>query len=197
MTPLVVNQFFEDRLEQIFDLASAAARIFERACLPYRVIGGLAVYLYVEHVEPDAGRLTRDLDILVRRQDLARIAAAANEFGFELRHAAGLDMLVRQDQPSARRAINIILAGEKVRPEYPEPAPSLDSPASHQPAPTNIQGLALLPLPALVRMKLTSFRAKDEAHLKDLDEARLITPEIEAALTPELHARLIALRARP
>jgi hypothetical protein len=49
----------------------------------------------------------------------------------------------------------------------------------------------------LVRMKLTSFRAKDEAHLKDLDEAGLITPELEADLSPILGERLAQVRARP
>ena len=45
-------------------------------------------------------------------------------------------------------------------------------------------------------MKLTSFRAKDEVHLKDLDEASLITPDIEAGLSPELSQRLARARAR-
>jgi hypothetical protein len=59
-----------------------------------------------------------------------------------------------------------------------------------------MKGLRLLPLPDLIRMKLTSFRAKDEAHLKDLDEVGLITPEIEAGLLPVLRARLAQARAR-
>ena len=54
----------------------------------------------------------------------------------------------------------------------------------------------MIPLPDLVRMKLTSFRAKDAAHIFDLDEAGLITPEIEAALPPLLRERLAEARAR-
>jgi hypothetical protein len=46
-------------------------------------------------------------------------------------------------------------------------------------------------------MKLTSFRSKDETHLKDLDEACLITPDIEAELPPKLPVRLQQMRARP
>ena len=53
-----------------------------------------------------------------------------------------------------------------------------------------------MPLADLLRMKLTSFRAKDEAHLKDLDEAGLITPDIEAGLPPVLAERLARARAR-
>src|SRR4051812_34959299 len=79
---LVTNAFFEERVEQLFDLAALVERIFSSAGLDYRVVGGLATYLYVEEVEPDAGRLTRDIDVAVRRVDLDRIAQAAESFGF-------------------------------------------------------------------------------------------------------------------
>jgi hypothetical protein len=58
---LYVNTFFEKRVEQLFDLAGRVEAAFAAAELEYRVIGGLAVYLYVEEAEPDAGRLTRDI----------------------------------------------------------------------------------------------------------------------------------------
>jgi hypothetical protein len=45
-------------------------------------------------------------------------------------------------------------------------------------------------------MKLTSFRAKDEAHINDLDEVGLITSDIEAGLSETLRARLVQARAR-
>jgi hypothetical protein len=187
--PVLVNAFFEERVEQLFELAELAERIFSSAGLEYRVVGGVATYLYVEEVEPDAGRLTKDVDIVVRRADLEKIAEAAASFGLRLRHVAGVDMLVRPDQPSARRAIHLVFAGEKVRPEDPEPIPELGTAR-------RIRELRLIPLASLVRMKLTSFRAKDEAHLKDLDEAGLITPEVEAGLPPFLAERLARTRAR-
>ena len=188
------NAFFEERVEQLFDLAGLVERIFSSAGLEYRIIGGLAAYLYVEEVEPDAGRLTKDIDIVVRRGDLERIAKAAEPFGLRHRHAAGVDMLVQADQPSARRAIHLIFTGlvftgERVRPEYHEATPELGPYRQ-------MRGLRLIPLTDLVRMKLTSFRAKDEAHLKDLDEAGIITPEIETALSPILAERLAQVRAR-
>ena len=184
-----VNTFFEARVEQLFDLAALVEKIFSAAGLEYRIIGGLAAYLYVEERDPDAGRLTKDVDIAVRRQDLDKIARAAEAFGLEHRHVAGVDMLVRSASPSARRAIHLVFTGEKVRPEYPEAAPELG------PCRT-LQGLRLIPLADLVRMKLTSFRANDEAHLKDLDDAGLITPEMDAGLSPVLAGRLAQLRAR-
>ena len=183
----VVNRFFEERVEQLFDLAKLVEEIFSSAGIEYRIVGGLAVDLYVEEVEPDAGRLTKDIDIAVRREDLGRIAEAAKPFGLELRHVAGVDMLVRPDQPSARRAVHLVFAGEKFCPEYVTATPSLG-------APRRMGGLRLIPLAEL--MKLTSFRAKDEAHIKDFDDAGLLPPGIEASLPPELAERLARTRLR-
>jgi hypothetical protein len=184
-----VNSFFEERVDQLFDLARLVEKVFTSAELEYRVGGGLAAYLYVEEMEPEAGRLTKDIDIAVRRDDLLKIAKAAEPFGLQHRHAAGGDMLVQTGQPSARRAVHLIFSGEKVRQDYPEPAPELGPYRT-------IQGIRLIPLSDLIRMKLTSFRAKDEAHLKDLDEAGLVTPDIEAGLSPLFRERLAQVRAR-
>jgi hypothetical protein len=184
-----VNTFFEDRVEQLFALAKRVEEAFSTAGLDYRVVGGLATYLYVEEAEPDAGRLTKDIDILVRRDDLDRIAKAVEPFGLQYRHVAGVDMLVQAGEPSARRAVHLVFSGEKVRPEYVEPAPGINQTRA-------LKGIRLVPLADLVIMKLTSYRAKDEAHLKDLDEAGLITPDIEARLSPPLLERLAAMRAR-
>lgn len=184
-----INTFFEKRVEQLFDLARRVEEAFAAAGLEYRVVGGLATYLYVEEAAPDAGRLTQDIDITVRRDDLERIADAVASVGLEYRHAAGVDMLVQKGAPSARRAVHLVFTGEKVRPEYPEPAPELGEGRE-------LKGVRVVSLEHLVRMKLTSFRAKDEAHLKDLDDAGLLTPEIEATLSPVLRERLAQMRAR-
>ena len=162
---------------------------FSSAGLEYRVVGGLAAYLYVEEAEPDAGRLTKDIDIAVKRSDLENIAKAVEPFGLRHRNTAGVDMLVQAGEPSGRRAVHMIFTGEKVRPEYSEPAPEMGPYRT-------IRGVRLLPLADLIRMKLTSFRLKDEMHLKDLDEVGLITPDIEAGVSATLRARLAQVRAR-
>jgi hypothetical protein len=177
MVGVYVNTFYEERLEQLFNLAEVVEKIFSAAGLDYRLVGGLATYFYVEEAAPDAGRLTRDIDIVVRREDLEKIAAAAESFGLRYRHTAGVDMLVRASEPAVRRAVHLFF-GDELSPGR------------------RIRGLRLIPLEDLVRMKLTSFRAKDAAHLVDLDEASLITPEIEAGLSPLLRERLAEARAR-
>ena len=187
--PLLVNSFFETRLKHLFELAETVDRAFQDAHIDYRVVGGLATYLYVEEVHPDAGRLTKDIDIAVMRRDLPAIIAAVNLYGLEYRHVAGVDMLVAKGEPSSRRAVHLVFSGEKVREDYTEAVPALGS------APVVKQGIRVLPLGDLVKMKLTSFRLKDQTHLKDIDEAGLITPQIEHQLSPELLARLAHVRS--
>lgn len=183
-----VNAFFEKRVKQLFELAELVEKAFSSAGLDYRVVGGLAAYLYVEEAAPDAGRLTKDIDIVVRREDLEKIAKAVEPFGLQYRHAAGVDMLVQKGQPSARRAVHMVFTGEKVRQEYLEPAPEMGTGRT-------IQGVRLVPLADLIRMKLTSFRLKDKMHVKDLDDVGVITPEIEAGLSPIFLERLEQIRA--
>ena len=72
-----------------------------------------------------AGRLTKDIDILVRREDLPRITEAVQRFGLQYRQTAGAHMLVQEGQPSARRAVHLMFEGEKVRADYLEPTPKM------------------------------------------------------------------------
>lgn len=147
------------------------------------------MYLYVEAVDADAGRLTRDIDVIMRRGDLPRLIEGIGAFGLHHEIADGREMLVQTGAPSARRAVHLLFTGEKVRPHYPEAVPDLGEVRE-------MRGVRVIPLLHLIRMKLTSFRAKDEAHLKDLDEAGLITADIESALSPVLRERLQQVRAR-
>jgi len=185
---IFVNTFFEKRVEQLWELSERVEKAFSSAGLEYRVVGGLATYLYVEEKEPDAGRLAKDIDIVVRREDLPKIARAVEPFGLQYRHATREDMLVQTGAPSARRAVHLIFTGEKVRQEYPEATPELGPYRT-------IQQIRPVPMADLVRMKLTSFRLIDQAHIKDLDEAGLITPEVEGGLSGPLRQRLAQVRA--
>lgn len=181
--PVYVNTFFETRVRQLFDLAHLVDDAFSAAGIDYRVVGGLATYLYVEEALPDAGRLTKDIDIAVRRADLERIEAAVAPYGWTYRHTAGVDMLVQADSPSARRAVHMLFTGERVKADSLEPTPDLGEGRT-------VNGIRLIPLQNLIRMKLTSFRLKDQTHIKDLQEAGLITPEIEDAIPVILRERL-------
>ncbi|MDX2269227.1 MAG: hypothetical protein NW208_14050 [Bryobacter sp.] len=184
---VIRHDFFEDRVEKLFHLADTIEAIFTDAGLDYRIVGGLAVYLYVESAAPDAGRLTRDIDIVVRREDLQKIASAAEKHNFSLRHAAGVDMLVNNHEPSARGAVHLVFSGEKVRADYLTDVPPLGQQQV-------LRGLRLLPLDDLIQMKLTSYRLKDQTHLRDLLDAGLVDDNMESRLSPPLAERLTRIR---
>ena len=184
---VLVNTIFEEALDQILDVARRFSTALERAGIPCRVIGGLAVFLHVNDRDPLAARLTRDVDVAVSRAMLDRIKAAVEPVGFRFRHAAGIDMFLYGEGAKARSGVHVIFVGEKVRPEYVEPVPGSDAVKSH--------GILIAPVADLVRMKLTSFRLKDKVHIQDLDSVGLITKEIEAQLSEPLRARLAEVRA--
>ncbi len=98
-------------------------------------------------------------------------------------------MLVDAKEPKARSAVHLVFANEKVRPEYLDSVPNISAPERAT------RGYWIAPVADLVRMKLTSFRLKDQVHIQDLDSARLITAEIEASLPEALRARLGEVRA--
>jgi hypothetical protein len=97
--------------------------------------------------------------------------------------------LVDVEKPRASTAIHMVFINEKVRLEYLEAVPGFSEPT------LTAEGILLAPVADLVKMKLTSFQMKDQLHLKDLDSARLITPEIELALPLALRGRLAEVRA--
>ncbi len=184
----MVNSYYEKQVDQLIEVATRFAEALTKAGIEYRIIGGLAIYFHVNEIDPLAARLTRDIDAAVRRSDIERIACAVEPFGFQIRHVAGLDMLVDPKSPTARSAVHLVFVNEKVRSHEVELVPEFS------PVPT-LHGLLVAPVADLVRMKLTSFRLKDRVHIQDMDGVGLITPEIESALPEMLRERLAQVRA--
>ena len=181
---------YDRHVQQLFDTIDRLARALAGAGIEYRVVGGLAVFLHVHERDPLAARLTRGVDVAVERRDLGAIVDAVGAAGFEYRHAAGVDMLVDAREPKARSAVHLLFVGEKVRPEYAEPVPPFSPPVR------TAEGVLLMAVDDLVRMKLTSFRLRDRVHLQDLDSVGLITPRIVAGLPSALRDRLRDLRTQ-
>jgi hypothetical protein len=186
---MITAKALDIHVEQLFTLLERLHSALSNAGIQYRVIGGMAVFFQVSARDPDAARLTRDVDIAVDRGDLQHIARAAESFGFKYRHAAGLDMLVSAENPKAKSAVHLVFVREKVRPTDLSAIPGFSEPTK------TIEGFLLAPVADLVRMKLTSFRIKDKTHIVDLDSVGLITPEIEAGLPDPLRTRLEQVRA--
>jgi hypothetical protein len=170
-------------IEQVRDRLVRATAALERARVPYVVIGGNAVSVWVGRKDPAAVRFTQDVDLAIRRADLDAAKAALETAGFVYRHAAGVDMFLDGPDAKARDAVHVIFSGEKVRPEYALPVPDV---AESEPD----KVFQVLSLEALVRMKLTSFRDKDRTHLRDMIGVGLIDQSWVSRFPPELGARL-------
>jgi hypothetical protein len=187
---MISARAYDTHMEQLFERLKRLHAALDRAGIDYRLVGGLAVFFQVSLRKPGRGRSTEDVDIAIERRELQRIAEAAEKFGFQYRHVAGIDMLVDADLPRATTAVRLIFIHEKVQENYLEEVPGFSEPTRTE------EGILLAPVADLVRMKLTSFRLKDQVHIQDLDSVRLITPSIEAGLPEVLRARLEEVRKR-
>jgi hypothetical protein len=173
-----------------------AARALDAAGVQYAVVGGNAVAAHVSRVDEAAVRATRDVDILLRRFDFPVAKHALEAAGFTYRHVAalgqpgGIDVFLDGPNASARDALHVVPAGEKVRPDYVLPAPDVSEsePGDH---------FRLITLSALVTMKLVSFRDKDRTHLRDLIELGLVDASWYSRLPSHLANRLQSLIENP
>ena len=114
-------------VERVRDRLLRAVAALEAAKIPYAVAGGNAVAAWVATVDRSAVRNTQDVDILLRRADFPAATKVLEAAGFVYRHAKSLDMFLDGPSAKARDAVHIIFAGEKVRPDSLEPAPSVES----------------------------------------------------------------------
>jgi hypothetical protein len=167
-----------------------AVEALERAGILYAVVGGNAVAEWVGRVDEAAVRNTRDVDILIRRSDFEAVKTALAAVGFIFRHSSGIDMFLDGPGAKARDAVHILFANEKVRPDAIAASPDV---TESDPGTT----FRTISLDALVRMKLTSYRLKDQVHLHDMIDVGLIDDSWLARLPAELGERLRELLANP
>lgn len=186
----------EQGIETIRRRLEKAARALDAAGIPYAVVGGNAVAAWVSRVDAAAVRNTRDVDLLLDRNDFERAKMALESVGFvhrriaSLGQAAGMDVFLDGPEARIRDALHILWAGELATPDAIEPSPRL----SHL---EKSGGFALISLEDLVRMKLVSFRDKDRMHLRDLAGVGLIDEGWVLRFPQPLGQRLSAILADP
>jgi len=177
-------------VEKVRQRLLRAAAALRAANVPYAVAGGNAVALWVSRVDEAAVRNTRDVDVLVRREDFDAAKAALESVGFVHRRVAGIEVFLDGPAAKPRDAVHIVFANEKVRPQEPLPNPDVSE--------SEDAGLfRVIALDALVRIKLTAFRDKDRTHLRDLMDVGLIDAQWLAKLPPVLADRLRQLLENP
>jgi len=177
-------------VEKVRERLMRATAALEAAGIPYAVAGGNAVAAWVSRVDEAAVRNTRDVDILLRREDLERAKAALGAAGFVYRHAKSIDMFLDGPSAKARGAVHVVFAGEKVRPECLASAPAVDESQANN-------GYRVLTLGAIVRMMLARCSSEDEMLVRDLIDVGLVDSSWLDRLPAELAARLKELLDNP
>ena len=189
-------QRMSDALENVRRRLLRAAAALDAGQVPYAVVGGNAVAAWVSRADEAAVRNTRDVDILLRRSDLAAATAALEKAGFHHRRIASpgqpgaLEVFLDGPDSSVRDALHIVFAAEKTRADQPEPNARIDESE-------DAGGFRLIALEALVRMKLSAFRDKDRVHLRDLASVGLIDATWLTRLPETLRARLAEILDTP
>ena len=160
------------------------------AKIPYAVIGGNAVAAWVARVDRAAVRNTQDVDILLRRTDFEAAKLALESEGFVYHKILDIDCFLDGPDASPRDAVHIVFANEKVKPKDVE----LTADVSES---EKSDDYDILKLESLVRMKLTSFRRKDQVHLLDMIGIGLIDTTWPNRFQAELGKRLQTLLDDP
>jgi hypothetical protein len=180
----------ERAVEKVKDRLRRVTRALNVANIPYAVIGGNAVQHWVSQVDESVVRNTQDVDIILNEPDLEKAIPVLESAGFIFRRADGVTMFLDGPNAKARDAVHVVFAGKKVRAEYSEPVPGIDEFEW-------IEDARTLPFELLVKMKLTSFRRKDQVHLLDMISIGLIDATWLDRFSPELRVRLQELLEDP
>ena len=176
-------------VQRVERLLRKVAKALEKAHVPYAVVGGNAVAAWVATVDDGAVRATKDVDILVRRADLAAVTEALQGVGLMPVEVLGVVMFVDRRRPNPKTGVHVVFANERIRPHYTHPAPDPED------AVRIGEGFLIVDLPALVRMKLQSYRRVDQVHIEDLLSVDLIDAALIRKLPPHLRKRLREIQA--
>ena len=177
-------------MEKVNQRLRKTVEILEAAGIPYAIVGGHAVRAWVAQVDEAAVRTTRDVDVLIRPDDLPALRSAMEAAGFHYRQTSGLNMFVEHPDASARDAVHVVLTGEMIRPDDFEPNPDIE-PGQRA------DNFRTLTLERLVRMKLNSNRDKDRVHIRDMISIGLIDDTWPARFPSALGQRLQQLLDDP
>ncbi|HEY3739629.1 MAG TPA: hypothetical protein VGL53_07285 [Bryobacteraceae bacterium] len=198
----IAEQFFADSsstgkahspyrlgMQSLIDDLEKIVKVLNDSGAPYEFIDGVAVNTHIFAGHRSRSFVTRDIDVMIGREDLATVIEASRLAGYDGRRIMGGFMLIRPGQEPGE-AVHLVVSGERSKSTQPLPHPPV------QPEWKDMAGLVIpvAPLADLVRMKLTSFRPKDLVHLEILESTGLITLAIESALPPELLNRLASAR---
>ena len=172
-----MQQLLHDRVQRFASALDAAG-------IPYGVCGGMAVMAWVTASNPDYVRNTKDVDVCMRRGDLARATDALRPHEFLFAEVSGVPMFLDGPDSTPKHAVHIVLAGEAARTgEVPVPDVAGGVRDSRFP-------WARVELDRLLTMKLIAGRMHDRVHIADLWRAKAIDRTWVTRVPAPLQARL-------
>src|SRR5438128_1301869 len=128
ITPVFTYDPWERYVMAMEEIDARKKRItaaFNSSQVPYAIIGGMAVAEWVASKDPDGVRTTKDVDMLLDRHDLEAAKSAAATVGLDYHVVSEIGMFLERENPSPKRGVHLIWAGETVRLGDPLPAPSV------------------------------------------------------------------------
>ena len=97
-----------DRVERLLRKLSDA---LNAAGVEYAIIGGNAVAAWVATVDEGAVRSTKDVDVLIRRGDLARVTEALRTANLMPVDVLGVHMFLDRRRPTPKTGVHVVFAG--------------------------------------------------------------------------------------
>ena len=168
----------------VIDRARRFCAVLDAAGVPYGVCGGMSVMAWVTSRDPDYTRTTKNVDILMRREDLPRAAGALEPHGFVFAEVNGIPMFLDGPNGTPKHAVHVVVADEQPSRFETIRVPSLAAVQRDGAAPWPRVDLA-----TLIEMKLLAMRPHDIAHLGDLLRVGLIDRTWRDRIRPELRER--------
>ena len=112
-----------------------ATSALNQAGIAYAVAGGNAVASWVASIDEGAVRNTRDIDLLIRRDDLPAVTAALEGANFVPAKSFGVTMFLEDENAKPSESVHLLFAGEKVRDDCSLASPdvvTVDDPAGYR-----------------------------------------------------------------
>lgn len=158
--------------------------------IPYAIAGECATAAWVSRVDESAIRNTREIHVVLSRDDSPLVIDVMENAGFPS-EALPTGMIFRVSSTSKlSQDIHVYFAREKFLPEHIAPVPDVLE--------VNDTGeFPVLDLEVLVRLALTFHKRLDVVNLCDLIDVGLVDASWPARFQPELGARLQALLDDP
>jgi hypothetical protein len=168
-------------VKQLLEATTRIGLALEEARIPYLVDGSLALYLHILHAKRGFANATRHADVVFDALGVAQVPNILERLGYRYE---GVHEGFRVELRSDERSDGIIKMFHCVSSAV---ANSIRFPS----------GIKVVPVRAFVEAKLERASLEDKLYVKNLDDARLISAEMEDSFPERLRVKLAEIRRLP